>query len=220
MIGSYWALINMPTSIVNIIVSSLPLITLPFAFIVLGERIRILSIFTFILGILGVYVTLAGGASEEMILDVTDSQYGLPAAILLGSVVALAFGNVMVKPIIFLGNLIPICATHFLTSGLAALILSFITERYPGLEYVAVAMGPILFLSFFGSILGTFIWLKLLTFMTASEASLFFLVTPLFGLFFGVLFFDESISLTTVYGVVIICLSIAISFALSQKFKG
>ncbi len=38
---SYWALVHVPTSIVNIVVSSLPLVTLPLAFLVLGERIGI-----------------------------------------------------------------------------------------------------------------------------------------------------------------------------------
>ncbi len=205
--GSYWALVNMPTSVVNIVVSTLPLVTLPFAFALLGEKAQISSVFAFFLGIAGVGMTLAGGGSAD---TATLHSYAVPAGVLFASVLALALGNVLIKPLVCTANLVPICAIQFLSSGLMAVGASWALEPTVTPAGVASGLQYILFLSLIGSILGTLIWFRLLDRMPAGAASSFFLLTPIFGVFFGWVFFGEPVTTSKFVGVLIICSAITL----------
>ena len=203
--GSYWALVNMPTSIVNIAVSSLPLVTLPFAFALLGEKVRCSSVLAFILGMVGVAVTLVGGND---LITTTLTTRGIAAGLLFLAILSLALGNVMVKPIVCSKNLIPICVIQFVSSGLSTFIISIAVEPEITTTAISLSIHSILFLSLIGSILGTIIWFKLLNLMPAGAASSFFLVTPIFGIIFGWMFFNEPVTYAKIVGVLIVCSAI------------
>lgn len=211
---SYWALIHIPTSIVNIAVSSLPLVTLPFSFLLLREHIGPGGILAFMLSIAGVAITLSGGGDQTS-SGVGDRGIAIMALVL--SVAALALGNVLIKPHISLRSLLPFCAVQFLISGLVTLALALIFEadRTPDARSLFASAPLLLFLAFIGSILGTFLWFRVLCNLAANAASSFFLLTPIFGIVLGGLVFGEPMTGTKMLGVAVI--SLAITLRLKQS---
>lgn len=206
--ASYWSLVHLPTSIVNIVVSALPLLTIPISFALLGETVRISNVIAFLFSMIGVSVTLLSRPDLPM---ENISEYGVAASVLLISVVALAIGNVLIKPMISAATLFPICAIQFLSSGITSLVVSVaLHEPIPQLTSLMDAGLQIVFLSLIGSIFGTFAWFKVLERLPANAASSFFLLTPIFGIFFGWAFFMEPITTAKVTGVLVISSAILI----------
>lgn len=203
---SYWALAHLPTSVVNIVVSTLPLMTLPIAYLLLGERIGMTGIAAFILSIIGVIITLDGGLIAFGKLPLLF----WPSLILFASVLALGFGNVLTKSLISDRTLLPLCALQFLFGAIAMMLaaLFFEQNQIPNITALSMAIPELIFLAGVGSILGTFMWFNVLRSMTTNVASTFFLLTPIIGIFFGSIFFGESITYPKIIGTLLITLAI------------
>ena len=205
--ASYWALGNLPTSVVNIVVSTLPLITIPISFMVLRERVRILDLVAFVLSIIGVVFTLSP------VIDTSPTQFAdidMSAVVLMVSVVSLALGNVLMKPLVSSSSLFAIFAIQFTFAGIASFVLSLVLEPFPDLTGIAGSGGYIVFLALIGSVLGTAAWFRILRELPANAASSFFLLTPLFGVLFGLAVFGEPIDGGKIVGVLVISASIAL----------
>ncbi|MDD7911165.1 DMT family transporter [Pseudovibrio exalbescens] len=213
--ASYWSLLHLPTSLVNIVVSSLPLATVPFAFFILHEQVRAITVVSFILSMTGVAVTLMSGSDFLAI----EPDFILPSAILFASVLMLACGNVIVKPLINPTTLLPICALQFLSSGLLVSGLAVVSEPLPTLPGIWQAAPYIGFLAVIGSIVGTLIWFKILEKLPANTASGFFILTPVFGILLGRFVFGEEITTNKVVGVIIIGLAILLQATRSYLEK-
>lgn len=214
----YWALVHLPTSIVNVVVSSLPLMGLPFCYFLLSEKIGIAGVVAFLLSIAGVTITLLGGNSLALS---GFSAYGLSALMTVVSVMALALGNVLIKPIISDSALLPFCAIQFVSSGVLLMALAV------GCEGALVLDGNVLsqtalhlvFLSGVGSILGTILWFRVLRAMPANAANSFFLLTPIFGVVLGHLIFSEPITVSKMIGVLVIFSAITLRLGSLPYFK-
>ncbi|MHC3940769.1 DMT family transporter [Paenochrobactrum sp. BZR 201-1] len=211
--ASYWALVHLPSSIVNIVVSSLPLVTLPLSYLLLNERIGTSGIIAFMLSIVGVMISLdfgflAGGAGRH--------YDALAIVLLLASVLALATGNVLVKPVITHFTFIPFYALQFIAGSVAATIAALVFEptAAPSLDVIIGITPQLAFLAIIGSILGMFLWFRVLSAMSANAASSFFLLTPVTGILFGALAFGESITISKIAGILVI------SFAIILRLKG
>ena len=204
--ASYLALVHFPTSIVNIIVSSLPLVTIPFAYILLKESLRITDITSFLLCIFGVYITLDGNYGTSTL---SFSEYVFAVSILLISVLSLALGNVLIKPVISHKVFLPICGIQCFTSGIGLMIIASVIESTPTLQSLVKIKEPLLFLILCGSIVGTVLWFNVLSTFSATGASAFFLLTPIFGIFGGNFIFGEVISTSKIIGAMIILFAIS-----------
>ncbi|MCL2872858.1 MAG: DMT family transporter [Betaproteobacteria bacterium] len=214
----YWALVHLPTSIVNVVVSSLPLMSLPFSYFLLSEKIGIAGIVAFLLSIAGVTITLLGGNS----LALSDfSTYGLSALLVVASVVALALGNVLIKPLISSKALLPFCAIQFISSGALLLVLALGGEgaHVPDGNALSQTALHLAFLAGVGSILGTVLWFRVLRAMPANAANSFFLLTPIFGVALGHLIFSEAITMSKIIGILVIFSAITLRLGGLPYFK-
>ena len=206
---SYWALVHLPTSIVNIVVSTLPLMSLPFSFFLLGEKIGLTGIAAFVLSITGVAVTLL---SDTDVMIRSFSPYDFSALVVFASVIALALGNTLIKPVISEAALLPFCAIQFASSGLVSIAIAtaFDGTHVPSFDALFQEAFSLFFLAGVGSILGTVLWFRVLRAMPANTANSFFLLTPIFGIIFGNMIFEEPITWSKVLGVFVICSAIGL----------
>jgi len=215
----FWALVHLPTSIVNIVVSTLPLMSLPFSFFLLGEKIGLAGIAAFVLSIAGVVIALISGIDETMR---NLSLYGFSALVVFGSVVALALGNTLIKPVISEAALLPFCAFQFTSSGVVSIAIALAHDGVHMLSFGVLLQEAfsLFFLAFIGSILGTVLWFRVLRAMPANTANTFFLLTPIFGIIFGYLIFEEQITWSKVLGVLVICSAIGLRLNSIPSFSG
>ncbi|MBK5925782.1 DMT family transporter, partial [Rhodobaculum claviforme] len=183
--AAYWALTAIPTSVVNIVVSSLPLLTIPAAFLVLRERASLIEGIAVVMGMIGVGVAVLDRHSSQ---HLDPESYAAAAIVLLVAVAALALGNTLVKRIVTAHNFLDICGPQFLVSGLVLMVVSLALETPPGWTAIARALPELLYLVFLGSIFGIALWFRLLSVLTANQAASFFLMTPIMGIFLGSLF--------------------------------
>nr|WP_027289825.1 DMT family transporter [Rhodovibrio salinarum] len=214
--AAYWALTAIPTSVVNIVVSALPLLTIPAAFLVLRERASLIETFAVVLGVTGVAIAVFDTQSMRM---VNEGAYTAAAMLLLVAVAALALGNTLVKRIVTARNYIDICGPQFLTSGVVLLVVSLILETTPGWDALARALPELGYLVLLGSIVGMALWFKLLSLMTANQAASFFLMTPIMGMGLGALFFGELMTTSKIIGVVVLMASISLKVMVSFANK-
>jgi drug/metabolite transporter (DMT)-like permease len=205
--AAYWALTAIPTSVVNIVVSALPLLTIPAAFLILRERATPLEAVAVVMGILGVAIAVFDTGSMQAINHAT---YPTAAALLLVAVAALALGNTLVKSIVTPRNYVDICGPQFVTSGLVLIAVSVATEEMPGWAAIARAAPELGYLVLLGSVLGTALWFRLLSVLTANQAASFFLLTPVLGIALGWMMFAEPLTASKMIGLVVLLASISL----------
>ena len=227
--SNFWALEVVPTSTTNVITSSLPIVTIPLAYFLLGERIRLWNVFAVTLGLLGVFVTVHSSNTNEG-TNLLDSHL-MAAGLVVFSVLSLAAGNVLAKTFINHQNFLQVCTIQFLSSGIFLLPFSLILEEPLQLDTLfADYLLHLVYMVCIASILGTVLWFQVLNTYSANAASSFFLLTPIMGIVFGFIFFAEPITEGRIAGAAIITISIAVKvFAylqpkswrtLNEKLKG
>lgn len=105
----------------------------------------------------------------------------LPVVLTIASVLALAAGNTLVKPYVSLRTIAPTCAIQMTLSGIVVLSLAAYLEGRDGLAVSAHSLSARAYSIFIESIIGTFVWYKVMETFTAKGASMFLLFTPIFG---------------------------------------
>lgn len=203
--ASYWALVSLPTSIVNIVVSTVPMFSIPMAYFLLAEKPKAYELVSFLLCILGVVVSLWDGI---LIPDRLNENYLFAILLLAISVLSLSLGNALAKSEMTKENILEFCCQQFSVSGLALLVVSALIEPTPGFSTESGSLFSVLFLVVFGSIIGTIVWFNLLFNMTMIGASSFFILTPMLGIVAGLVFFDEGLSVAKILGAAIISTAI------------
>lgn len=212
--AAYWALTAIPTSVVNIVVSSLPLLTIPAAFLVLRERASLVEALAVVMGMAGVVIAVADTESMRVI---DADAYSIAAVLLLVAVAALALGNTLIKRIVTAHNYLDICGPQFLTSGLALVIVSLIIEETPSWAAFGRALPELAYLVFLGSIFGMALWFRLLSVLTANQAASFFLMTPIMGIGLGSLIFGEPLTVSKIVGVIVLMSSIGLKVVVAFR---
>jgi drug/metabolite transporter (DMT)-like permease len=203
--ATYCALVILPTGLVTIIVATLPLVSVPIAFAVLRERPGAIDILAASSGLIGVVIVTLGRNPHAL---AAQSFILIPVLLTGISVVALATGNALVKSYISPRTIMPVCAIQMVISGFVLTTLSWGFEPDRHFIVAPSSIAALAYLVLIGSILGTFIWYRVLSIYTAKSASLFFLFTPIFGVAIGWTVLGETMTLTQLFGVAVVCVSI------------
>lgn len=166
------------------------------------------------MGVLGVAIAVL----QTQDLQVPGARaYPIAVVLLVISVAALALGNTLIKRIVSTRNFLEVCGVQFLASGLVLAIVAMIIEERPAVAALALAAPELAYLVFFGSILGTALWFRLLTILTANQAASFFLLTPIMGILMGSLIFDEPMTAAKLLGVTMLVSSIALKILVAFR---
>ncbi len=190
-----------------LVTSATPALVLPFAFLLLKEKItprRLLAILVASLGVLAVIDPRAADLSSDLFLGNLS---------LLGAALTWALYSVLVRKVTSAGTNLLQATAVFLLGGLPVSVplgLWEISAQGMGAITPGV-MGGILFLGIISTAIAMFLWNYAFAVLPAGVASLTFFAQPLVGALLGWFFLGEQITPLFVLGGVLIGLGILIS---------
>ncbi len=190
-----------------LVTSATPALVLPFAFLLLKEKIttrRLLAILVASLGVLAVIDPRAADLSSDLFLGNLS---------LLGAAVTWALYSVLVRKVTTSGTNLLQATAVFLLGGLPISIPFGVWEiSTQGIGLITPGViGGILFLGIISTAIAMFLWNYAFAALPAGVASLTFFAQPLVGALLGWFFLGEQITPLFVLGGVLIGLGILIS---------
>jgi len=192
----YWAEQWVPSGLVSILFSTMPIFVVLGAWFVLPEeRLRPMAFFGLLLGFVGIALIF----SEDFNL-LGGPQAAFASAIFLLSPASAAVGQVVVKR---WGNDLPTFSLTLLPMASGAALLSGLAwwfERDLPWNPEPAAVGAILYLALVGTALAFTLYYWLLKHVTAINLSLITYATPVVAITLGITFLDEPITLRILLG--------------------
>lgn len=187
------------------------LFTLALASIFLGETLTRSKVIVLVLGLLG--VTLIAYPAFA-----TADAFGISgAALALGASASTAVSNIIAKRMNLKSGLLAVAAWQLLLGGVPLFALAAWTERGASIIWNFEFIALLLFLALVGTALLNATWYWLLQFDDVSRLSLFFLLTPAFGLILAALVFGETIGIFEIIGAATIVVGIGILSLEAEK---
>lgn len=192
----FWALQYMSSSKTNLIYSLTPFIAATLSYFFLKEKLSKRKVFGLVLGIAGItpiiILQAPSGDASLALFNIT-----LPEIVLLVAVASASYAWFDIKKLMSKGySLLLINGSAMLVGGLGAFITSYIKEGFsppPVVDFgnflkfvlVLIVLSNVIFYNMYGSLLKKYS----ITFLTFAG-----FLCPLFGIFFGWLFRDETIT--------------------------
>jgi drug/metabolite transporter (DMT)-like permease len=169
-----------------------------------GERLRPVQWLGFVFGLLGLGV-----------LFLTDLRHmgseAVPAALILFlSPLIAAVGNVLAKRYGAQTNSLTLNRNGMLLGALLLGAVALLTERHAEAHWTAGAIGSVLYLSLFGTVLTFGLYFWLLRYVKAHKLSLISYVTPAIALTLGPLVRSEPVTKNTLAGACLILLGVVL----------
>ncbi len=202
----FYALHALPAALVAVVGSSLPLISIPIAAVLLGERASIREALATAGAVISLGIVILGRDNGVQIDSVVISP---PIALMLSGVVALAVGNTLLKPLIGQDGPLPVLAFQLIVGSVVSVVAAALLEGWPQWNWSGAMLLAFLYLVVVGSIAGTWLWVVVLRRFSAIGASGFFLLTPVFGVALGFVILGERLTLVQLAGTALLCLMIA-----------
>ncbi|MCC7165638.1 MAG: DMT family transporter [Anaerolineae bacterium] len=180
------------------------LFTVALAAVFIGEALTRGKAIALVLGLLG--VTLIAYPA----IATADAYSISGAALALGASGSAAVSNVVAKRMNLKSALLGVAAWQLLVGSVPLFALAAWTERGANIVLNFEFTVLLLFLALAGTALLNTAWYWLLQFDDVSRLSLFFMLTPAFGLFLAALIFGETIGRVEIAGAGIIVIGIGI----------
>ncbi|RYC14644.1 DMT family transporter [Nocardioides zhouii] len=178
-----------------------PVLTALLAAALLGERVSMLQVLGFVVGVAGVLIVLGSDLGHA----------GGPIAVLVGglSMLTLSLGTLGQRWIGAQPDLLWSAAVQFAVSAPPLLVLSWLTEGAWPVTDTGQAVGSVLLLAIVNSIVGLMLLaLLVLRGGSGAAASLFFLSPPVTAVL-AWLVLDETLSITQLIGLVVAVVGVA-----------
>ena len=198
----FYAIRNMPLSISTVIQYTYPIFISIFAGIFINEKITRNLVFALIIGWIGILVILNPGHLYD--INVEIENFSILAAILGSIFTAMAY--VTVKKLSFSEDIYVIILYFPLVSFITLLPIVFLNWVTPNWNEIIWIVG----IGLFTQLGQTFLTIGLKN-LPASEASTINYLQVLFGSIWGVLFFNEMISINFLLGASLVLLGTIIS---------
>ncbi|HZQ10419.1 MAG TPA: DMT family transporter [Anaerolineae bacterium] len=180
------------------------LFTVALASIFLGETLTRGKVIVLVLGLLGVTLIAIPTFSAK-------DAYGISgAALALGASGSAAVSNVIAKRMNLKSDLLVVAAWQLLFGSVPLFTLAAWTERNTSIIWNFEFIVLLVFLALVGTAFLNAAWYWLLQFDDVSRLSLFFLLTPTFGLILAALVFGETIGIFEIMGAVTIVIGIGL----------
>ncbi len=191
----------------TIIANTQPLLAAMLARFFLAERLHARTKFGLGIGFVGVLIsaspqlTAGGGAATAK---------GVAYVVL--AAVGVAIGNIAIKKLA--GNIRPSAAMgwQLILGALPLAFMAGLTENAGGIHWAPAFVVSLFTLALFGTALAFWLWQRVLQIMELSRANAFSFLVPFLGVLFGVLFFDERVSLVTIIGAIISIVGVQLTF--------
>lgn len=192
------------TGIASVLGNMQALFTIALAAVFLGEALTRGKAIALVLGLLGVTLIAYPALATVDVYSISG------AALALGASGSAALSNVIAKRLNLRNVLLAVAAWQLLVGGVPLFALAAWTERDASIVWNYEFIALLLFLALAGTALMNAAWYWLLQFDDVSRLSLFFLLTPAFGLILAALVFGETIGLVEIMGAATIVVGIGI----------
>jgi drug/metabolite transporter (DMT)-like permease len=194
--GMFHAAEFVSPGIATVIANSQPLLAAGLASVVLGERLTLRGKIGLSLGFCGIIVIAAPG-----LLDGVQENYLVGIGYILLAALGITISNVMLKKVAATVDPLMTIGWQFLIGAVPLAIASATMEDPTAIQWSLAFIATLTTLSVFGSALVYVIWLSVLSEVTLNKANAFSFLVPVFGLTIGVLFYDETLSVTAFVGI-------------------
>jgi len=206
----YWAEQYIPTGLASVLFATFPFFVTIFSkFFLPGESVDFHKVIGVILGFTGIVVIF----SDDISLDFKISIIGMIAVI----VSAAMQGGIAVMVKKYGKHLNPLSMNFIplLTGGVVLLIASFFLENLTAIKYSPVAVGSVVYLAFFGTLVTFTIYYWLMQRINVVVLSLSAFITPIIAVLIGWLFAAEVFTVWDIAGSSLVLIGI-----LFANFKG
>ncbi|MES2821111.1 MAG: EamA family transporter [Pseudomonadota bacterium] len=198
--------VGMPAGLASLVLQSQAFFTLFFAALLLGERLRLASLFGLLVAAGGLLLI---GLQGDRNLTLAGFALTLCAAAMwaLGNIVTRKVGKVNLVGLVVWGSLIP---------PLPFLALSWWLEGPAAIERAVRGLGldsllVLAYLAFGATLLGYGLWSRLLSRYPVSQVAPFSLLVPVVGLTSSALLLDEGLGTLQLVGVLLVMLGLLIN---------
>jgi drug/metabolite transporter (DMT)-like permease len=204
----YWAQLHVSSGLASVLFATYPFwVALISHFILPDEKITSVRIIGIVIGFLGVIFIFNKGFS-----DLSISMLYSMSAIMIGAIIQ-AFGLVFLRR---LGEDAHPITLNFCSMSLSALPLfaaSFLYEDYSKMIFNSQALGAILYLSIFCTVITFVIYFWLVKHVEAVILSLSAFVTPVIAVIIGVLIMRETITNSVYIGSALVLIGVVFTTA-------
>lgn len=196
----------------SVLVYTMPIIICVLAHFFGNERLTTNKVLGLIVGAIGLIIIL-----WPKLVPLKWDQTLFGEILLLISAFFWASSNLYIKKVFSDYDKVKLTMWQMLIGGALLLGISIFSEPYTNIHWQAPAfILSILYSSILGSAIAFVTWNWILSKIEASIASIFIMVVPLLGLFFGWVQLGEKITKNIIFGAAFVCLGILFT---SIKFK-
>jgi drug/metabolite transporter (DMT)-like permease len=194
---------GLAAGIASIVASTNPLILALVAPRLLGEPLTGRKVVGMTLGFGGVMFVMLARTG-------TDTARPLEVTLALTGVIANVASTVLFKRARGSNDLLAINTIQLLAAGLAVIPVAALFYGAPMVELSPELVWSFIYLVVVLSVGASLLWFWLLSHGAASRVSAFYFLTPIFGLFFGVVLLGETVQPSDLLGLVAVALGIVL----------
>jgi O-acetylserine/cysteine efflux transporter len=194
-----YAILEVPSGLAAVLVYLQPILVGLLAWLMLGEPLGWSKVAGLLLGFSGIVAvsagSMAGVASEVSLLGVT---FGASSAFFW------ALGTVYFKKVQERVSTLWSVAVPFLVGGVVLTSLGLIVEGWWRISWTGPFVASMAYSSLVGIALAWVVWFWLVRTGEASRVAAYIFVVPVFAIFVGAIFLDETLGFTLLVGAVLV----------------
>ncbi|HEU4555136.1 MAG TPA: EamA family transporter [Chitinophaga sp.] len=189
-----WALQYIPSGLGAIIAATVPIWMTIFSFFLVQQKSRVspLLVAGMLIGFIGV-----AGIFSDYLADLVNPDFRFGIMLVLISCLSWSMGSVLTAKWALEVNYLYGAGFEMLFSGITMLVISFITGEFHRAEFTGELWGSLLYLIFFGSILGYSAYVYTLNNLPPSLASVYAYINPIVAVLLGWLILNEQLNWIT-----------------------
>jgi len=214
-LGMFHASAFISPGLATVIASTQPILAAVLGYLLLSERLDKFSVVGLIFGFAGIVLIAWPETNNER----TDYAMGL--GYLLLAAMGITVSNVFIRRVAGSVDAIMAMAIHLLIGAVPLMLAAVVIEDTGDIVWTGEFIVSLLSLSLLGTAFACWLWCKVLETTELYRANVFTYLVPALGLLMGVLFYDERIGITMIFGVLLTLVSISlVNPKLMQFFRG
>ncbi len=195
-LGMFHAAEFVSPGIATVVANMQPLLAAGLGGAILGERLSRRGKAGLFIGFLGIVVI----AAPQLFSSGRDS-YFIGIAYIVLAALGVTVSNVMIKKITGRVDLFMALGLQFLIGSIPLALAAGIMENPATIQWSLTFIAVLLMLALFGSALVYILWMSVLNVVSLNQANAFSFLIPVFGLTMGVVFYDETLGLLKLLGI-------------------
>lgn len=204
-LGMFHAAEFVSPGIATVVANTQPLLAAGLGGIILGERLSSRGKAGLFVGLLGIVVIAA-----PQLFSSGEDSYLMGIAYIVLAALGVTVSNVMIKKITGRVDLLMAMGLQFLIGSIPLGLAAVIMESPAAIQWSSAFIAVLLTLSFFGSALVYILWMSVLSEVPLNQANAFSFLIPVFGLTMGVLFYDETLNLFKLLGILLAVIGVVL----------